>query len=442
MMNVFTELKQEWHAKTPEELLDLSPGVLKKIDTHQADTLKTVLGIDSVREMANHPELDWIWRTFRLFRAGVLTEMPDEAEGHVTDEWQHRACGEWLRSPSTSLKILTEDQALQLGKVLGWVTVRDIATDDSLETARALHRAVTGKPVPPDEEVVKPLKNYFAGSSSRYRERLQATGEAREATRPAADSSASEPAAGKRPTETTRQAAPAAAGSIAPAPPAPPATPPPAPPTPPRPVTGLQTSPFVVEQPTKVTILHKKNYSPSGAYIPKGGGSRGWYEQDGVAKAERGNNYRYGEAIYLAGYRDVALEHQVFINMRGAERKTVKIQVRFVSGDAPPFPAVCLDISLTGARIRVGKMFPPREAIQIIMVERDERYGKVSPLIVLEAKVVWCKSIDPRFKVQRYDCGVSFDEMALDTKERLTLVLTDRFKELTAQPLPEPEGEG
>ncbi|MEE8435704.1 MAG: PilZ domain-containing protein [bacterium] len=449
-MNVFTELRQEWHAKSPEELLDLSPGVLKKIDAYKVDTLNTVLGIDSVRKMANHPELDWVWRTYRLFRAGVLNEMPEEADAHVTDEWQHRACGEWLRSSSTSLKTLTKDQALLLGEVLGWVTVRDIATDDSLEVARELHRAVTGKPVPPDEEVVKPLKNYFAGSASRYRERLQATGEAREAPHPVTDQKASKRMAPKTTAPSPPPAAPNAAaptgtggilagttadgstvtGTTMPVPPAEP------------PVSVLQTSPFVVEPPTKITTLRKKNYSPSGAYIPKGGGSRGWYKHEGVAKTERGNNYRFGEAIDADGYREVALEQKVLINMRGAERKEVKIQVRFMSGDAPPFPAVCLDISLTGARIRVGRKFPPQEAIQITVVHRDERYGTVNPLMVLEAKVVWCKSIDLRFKVQRYDCGVHFDEMPLDTKERLTLVLTDRFKELIAQPLPETEGEG
>ena len=473
-MNVFTELRQEWHAKSPEELLDLSPGVLKKIDAHKVDALNTVLGIDSVRKMANHPELDWIWRTYRLFRAGVLNEMPAEADAHVTDEWQNRACGEWLRSSSTSLKTLTEDQALLLGKVLGWVTVRDIATDDSLEVARALHRAVTGKPVPPEDEVVKPLKNYFAGSASRYRERLQATGETREtleAPGPVDGQTASTPTAPKStapkpPPEAPAPppgAAPTGSGSALAGVPAAGATQPalagatqPAlagataaapsgattPPVPVKPVDGLQTSPFAIEPPQKITILHKKNYSPSGAYIPKGGGSRGWYKQEGVAKTERGNNYRYGEAIDADGYREVALEQKVLINMRGAERKPVKIQVRFASGDVPPFPAVCLDISLTGARIRVGRKFPPEEAIQITVVHRDERYGTVEPLLVLDAKVVWCKSIDLRFKVQRYDCGVEFDEMALDAKERLTLVLTDRFKDLIAQPLPEAEGDG
>ena len=439
-MNVFTELRQEWHAKSPEELLDLSPGVLKNIDAHKVDALKTVLGIDSVRKMANHPELDWVWRTYRLFRAGVLNEMPEEASAHVTDEWHHRACGEWLRSSSTSLKTLTQEQALLLGEVLGWVTVRDIATDNSLEVARELHRAVTGKPVPPEEEVVRPLKNYFAGSAPRYRERLQASGSA---PRPMADPTAPKPTASE----------PAA-------PKPPPAAPPPPPgaaptgtggllagtapltaslPEPPESVSGLRTSPFVIEPITKITVLHKKNYSPSGAYIPKGGGSRGWYKQEGVAKTERGNNYRYGEAIDADGYREVALEHKVFHNMRGAERKPVKIQVRLLSGDASPYPAVCLDISLTGARIRVGKKFSPDEAIQISVVDRDERYGTVNPLMMLDAKVIWCRSIDLRFKVQRYDCGVEFNEMNLDTKERLTLVLTDRFEDLIAQPLPETE---
>ena len=140
--------------------------------------------------------------------------------------------------------------------------------------------------------------------------------------------------------------------------------------------------------------------------------------------------------IDSSGYREVELEHQVFINMRGAERKQVKIQVRYVSGDAPPFPAVCLDISMTGARIRVGKNFPAGEPIQITIVDRNTSYGFVNDLVVLEAKVIWCRSVDKRFKVQRYDCGLHFDEMPLAAKERLTLVLTDRFKDLVAQPLP------
>jgi hypothetical protein len=183
-----------------------------------------------------------------------------------------------------------------------------------------------------------------------------------------------------------------------------------------------------------------RDYSATGTYMPKGGGSQGWYENRGVARTEQGNRYRYHEAVDALGFRHAEVEQQVWINNRGAERKEVRIQVRYrLDPDTPPLPGLCLNISLTGAMIRIGRQLKPGLAVNLLFVEREELRGEERSLLSLDGAVVWSRSVDPRFRNPRYDCGLKFDPLDISAKERLSLVLTDRMDQLLDDPLLPPE---
>jgi hypothetical protein len=203
--------------------------VLKGVGERQARLLEEVFGVHTLRELVNHPVLDWVWRTFSTFRAGALKALPPDAPAFVSEPWQGRSCGEWLASPLHSLQAISAEDALRLGEGLRWVTVRDLASDTVCEAARAIHKAATGGPVPPEDTIAKPLPEYFAGATRRYRERV---------------------------------------GEVAgrPVPPAPPAAPPP--PAAVTPTAPLRTSPLAAELGAMPPRHRHRDYSATGTYMP------------------------------------------------------------------------------------------------------------------------------------------------------------------------------
>ncbi len=156
-----------------------------------------------------------------------------------------------------------------------------------------------------------------------------------------------------------------------------------------------------------------------------------------MARNELGNNYRYQDAVDAVGFRDVAVEHMVHVNLRGAERKEVRMQVRYASGDTAPFPAICLDLSLTGAKIRVGRKLSDDEMIHLTYVQRDESIGGEQAFLQLPARVAWSKPVDPRFRNPRYDTGLEFLDVSIDQKERISRVMMGEMEELLAEGMPE-----
>ena len=457
-MNLFSLLKPEWHPAAPKELLSSAPTVFRAIEDDQARVLEDIFGITTVGEMVNHPALDWVWRTYETFKAGILSGPPPESEGFIRPDWRQRSCGEWLSSPLNSLESISDEDGQRLGHVLNWATVRNMASDTSFEAARVLHRMVTGEPVSPADAIPKPLTNYFEGASNSYMNRQ-------------------------------REGA-----GLPPIPPPPPQAPLPPPPqlgaplsghldSPPHdPATGMEEvgdgagmAPLGEDRPVHsplpgefkaspspdgirawsnppageqtyneafhtVPKTRRKDYSEHGTYIPQGGGSRGWYENQGVAKTEKSNQYRYQEVIDQTGYRDVDVEHKIHVNLRGAERKELRMQVRFsLDEHEVPQPALCLDLSLTGVRIRLSRRFRQAQPIYLTFIHRDDIQGIVTPLIHVQATVAWCREVDPTFKNPRYDLGLEFSEMTIDIKEKVSKLMMDRIDELLAEAPPPPE---
>ena len=421
-MNLFTQLRQEWHSATPDRLLDAPVTVLKAVDEPRAAALRDVLGVRTVREMAAHPLADWVWRTFSLFRAGVQRDLPPDAAQHVTDDWQGRTCGEWLASPLASLRELSAEDVQRLGDALRWVTVRNMASDVAFEAAREISRIVTGKPANPEEDVTRPLPNYFGGGTQRFLDK-------------------------------TREAA----GQPRRPPPPPPPAPPALPPVPERkPAPAAEARELPVEGETAPAVAaglhpggavawsggarrHHKDYTADGTYIPHGGGSRGWVENEGVAKAERGNRYRYREMVDVSRFRRTQLEQAVLVNNRVAERKNVRMQVRWaLEPAAPPTPGLSLNISLTGARLRIGQHLQDGTPLHVTWVHRDDLIGTEQAVLALTGRVVWAQPVNPAFRKPRYDCGIHFDPLELAAQERLTLLLTERLSELLEMGEPPP----
>lgn len=459
-MNIFSELKPEWHPKTPLELLDCSPRALKAIGNDEADVLRKVFGITTLSEMVTHPLIDWVWRTYQGFRSGFQQELPADAGQHLKDKWTGRSCGDWLGAPLNSLRQLSDEAGLLLGRTMGWVTIRNMAADKAFEAAREIHRLEKGELGPPGADQPKPLKDYFAGAAPRHIDRAREV-----AGLPPIPPA---PPAPPPPSPVGSREGIARSKTLAP----PPETPPPpssasaretpAPParitvesrgniarsdTPlagvtvtsggPRrlsthgaPLDQAEVSPFGgVPVPSSDTI--RTEYTSDGNYIPKGGGSRGWYANEGVAKTERMNNYGYSQAIDENRFRSSGLENKVRLNLRGAERREVRLQLRYgIDGTANLVPALCLDVSLTGAKIRIGRTLRDGMVLFLIFVQRDEMDGTTTPFLQIRGEVMWCKSVDPNFKVQRFDCGLRFVEMSLDEKEGLSKVMMDRVDEL------------
>ncbi|MCH8320586.1 MAG: hypothetical protein IH790_06505, partial [Acidobacteria bacterium] len=110
---------------------------IKGIDEPQAEALQKIFQITTVREMVNHPEIDWVWRTFSAYRAGLQRDLPADAGEHVEADWLERSCGEWLSSPVNTLKALTTEDVLLLASTLQCVTVRNLATDTAIRHWKA-----------------------------------------------------------------------------------------------------------------------------------------------------------------------------------------------------------------------------------------------------------------------------------------------------------------
>ncbi len=473
-MNIFTELDDKWRATLPNELVRHAPTVLRRIEAEQADALRDAFSAETLAELVNHPLLDWLWRTYERFRAGIQGQLPDDAPQHVQADWQGRGTGDLFGAPLSALSALTPLQVSRLEAALGWVTVRDVAVSTSLEAARAIHRAATGKPAAPYDPTDRPLPDYFSGGVRQYKDRLrEAAGISQRSQAAAQDEAQPSGAAqsGRTQSGETHTGETARRSGPWPAPP----PPPPPPPSPALSVAGAEVSvnapstqqkslpqaepppvqPFRVQpppDPQQPVPVHPgqgvrpaalaasfprpqprilKGYTPDGKYMPIGGGSRGWHKNAGVARNERAGGYGYSHAIDEAGFAHSGLEQRIRTNLRGAERKTVRMQVRYARGeDESTTPGLCLDISLTGAKIRIGQKLRQGTAVNLSFVERNEVTGDEVAFLALSGTAVWSTSVDKHFRVQRYDCGLQFDSLDLATKERLLLVLNDRVQDL------------
>jgi PilZ domain len=433
-MNIFTALRQEWHSATPAHLLDAPPTVLKAVDEARSAALAEVLGVHSLREMAGQPLVDWVWRTYSLFRAGAQRDLPADAPEHVDAAWQGRSCGDFLASPLSSLKELPEEARQRLSDAMGWVTVRNMATDSAFAAAREVARIVTGKPVAPEDAIVKPAPNYFGSGTRQFLDKVRAAGgETQKPVRPppppppapprapgrAAGTQAAAQAAAAGDTEATPRELPME-GELAPA------------------VAATLHPDGIAHMPRVPQRLHK-DYTPDGAYIPKGGGMRGWVDNQGVARSEQGNRYRYREAVDTQRFKRSHLEDQVRVNNRGAERQELRMQVRWTTDPASPaVTGLSLNLSLTGAKLRVGVNLPEGTQLQATWVHRDDLLGLETPVLQVTARVVWCQPVNPAYRRPRYDCGIQFDPLEMEAQERLTLLLTGRIERLLELGGPQP----
>lgn len=413
-MNLFTQLRPKWHEASPAHLLDAPTTVLKAIDETRAEALHDVLGVRSVRDMATQPLVEWVWRTFLRFRAGAQEELPADAAEYLTEPWLQQGCKDWLVGPLSSLKALDAEQQRRLEEALGWATVRHMANDKAFETAREISRMVTGQPAPPDQGIVRPVPDYFSGGTQRFLARVREAGGMPQ-----------------------RPPAP---------PPPPPAAPAPAPAAPELPVEGDLVPAVAATLRTsggsplpQVPVKPHRDYTPQGAYVPHGGGSRGWVGNQGVPHIERPNHYRYGEAVDTRRFQQASLEDLVRSNNRGADRKEVRQRVRWSLevGDAPS-AGMCLNLSLSGARLRLSRAMRAGATLRVTWVHRDEVLGSETPLMALTGVVVWCKPAGASLRNSRHDCGIEFDALSLDTQERLALLLTERTGELLERGAPEP----
>lgn len=160
-----------------------------------------------------------------------------------------------------------------------------------------------------------------------------------------------------------------------------------------------------------------------GRYIPYGGGSMGWFENAGVLKNERGNNYTF--YTIMAG--DVVRARQFSrwgqnFNRRGeaAPRVRKETGITIVYG-RDEVRGTTRDISLHGVRMQFLDEISLRKG-QSIKV-RLHHSGGDDVLLETSARVVWTERIGKIRPV--WNVGITMDNLSSEQTEVMRSLLTE-----------------
>lgn len=172
------------------------------------------------------------------------------------------------------------------------------------------------------------------------------------------------------------------------------------------------------------------NYTAGGKYIPQGGGSRGWFENSGVAVSERMNHYRYHEGVDSQAFRHV-LDEREGAERRAEERTPVELRVLYGTGDAPPEQrGFCHGLSLRGAGLRLRDELRSGTPLTVVLLARRAELGEDQPLVTVTGAVEWSMEVKPRGRSPRYDCGVRLDELTPEQSSRIGRILAGEIDNL------------
>ena len=167
-----------------------------------------------------------------------------------------------------------------------------------------------------------------------------------------------------------------------------------------------------------------EDYTPEGDYIPLSGGTQGWFRNNGVMDVEGPNNYRFHEAVDEEAFRLRAIEGIKAENRRSAKRSpaALPVRVRYENGRDEE-PAFCLDLSISGARLRTRRRVSPDEPLYLTITTARQGNADPEDLVAMAAKVRWCEVATTRGSTVRYLCGVQFEPLDLPAQKALAALL-------------------
>jgi PilZ domain len=165
---------------------------------------------------------------------------------------------------------------------------------------------------------------------------------------------------------------------------------------------------------------------PQGRYIPYSGGSMGWFENQGVLRCERGNNYRYRQVMDSEYVRSALFQRWGQVtDKRGAERIARENSVNVLMSDESvaetafqlttaggTLSGVTKDISHYGMRVQFREPVKLAKGDPVTVQLLASAGGQVA--LELPASVAWIK----REVVVRpvWFVGVAFLELTAETE--------------------------
>ena len=125
--------------------------------------------------------------------------------------------------------------------------------------------------------------------------------------------------------------------------------------------------------------------TPSGRYIPYSGGSAGWYENSGVLKSERRNNYRYYVEMDLPqvrGKQFLRWATEAGVRGGGSQRE---VSLNLVL-EGRSVALTCREINERGLRLQVMEDLELAVGGTVTIEMLDAEGG--TPTLVLDAEVI------------------------------------------------------
>ena len=157
--------------------------------------------------------------------------------------------------------------------------------------------------------------------------------------------------------------------------------------------------------------VQPSDHGSEGRYIPYSGGSLGWFENSGVLKCEKGNNYKFYTAI------DTTLVRQKLFDRWGAEvnkriddrvvvDRETPVMLTWESGVAQ---AVTKDLSSHGLRLQLSED-PDLAKGDKVIVHVKEKEDSETELMVLESEIMWTARVGKRRMV--WNIGLVFSDIS------------------------------
>lgn len=145
----------------------------------------------------------------------------------------------------------------------------------------------------------------------------------------------------------------------------------------------------------------------SDRYLPYSGGSAGWFENSGVLKSERFNNYRYHVEMDRPDVRSRQFERWgPSFDRRRDIRKRHQLPINLVQGDVRT-PLVTWDVNTRGIRLqfteRTNMVVGQDLKVELLDVPEGE------PVLTLDAQVVWVEESGATHEL--WNVGIFFPTM-------------------------------
>ncbi|MDH5751022.1 MAG: PilZ domain-containing protein [Deltaproteobacteria bacterium] len=183
----------------------------------------------------------------------------------------------------------------------------------------------------------------------------------------------------------------------------------------------------------------RKNYAPDGRYMPIGGGSRGWRNNDLIAINEKHCGYKYSRELE----QPVSVFHEIpdieVKETRNSPRYAVDLRILWTDSHSEnERPGYCMELSETGMQVRLREAVEKEEVLSLKLVARRSEHDEPEELFTISGKVVWVKMASGFRGQVRYDCGIHFKKIDNDLAEKMKMIMAGRIMEL----LPSMQEEG